>query len=149
MNALAARGRFGAGQILMEHPRFRGHRGVVQLRNLTVFVTPQIESPAESLVLLQIVDAGLPVPVAQLLVRDEAGVIVARLDFGYPEIRLAVEFDGVEFHSTPEQLAHDRRRRDRLKERGWTILVLTKDEVYGRQPTTAALVEAAIAEAIG
>ena len=131
----------------IELPRFRGQRGVVQLRSLTPLVVPEVESPAESVVLLQIIDGGLPIPTAQWLVRDDRQVIIARLDFGYPEIKLAVEYDGEDVHSSVEQRAHDLRRRDRLIAAGWTVVVLTKGQVFVPSPTTVAMVRAGIAEA--
>lgn len=147
LNALAGRGGFGAAEVEIELPRFRGQRGVVQLRSLTPLVVPEVESPAESVVLLQIIDGGLPIPTAQWLVRDDRQVIIARLDFGYPEIKLAVEYDGEDGHSSVEQRAHDLRRRNRLIAAGWTVVVLTKGQVFVPSPTTVAMVRAGIAEA--
>lgn len=50
-----------------------------------------------------------------------------RLDFAYPHAKVAVEYDGEEFHSTPEARARDCARRQWLREHGWTVIVLTKD----------------------
>jgi hypothetical protein len=41
------------------------------------------------------------------------------LDIGNPEILYAVEYDGVEWHSTPEQRRHDRLRRKAVRNEGF------------------------------
>lgn len=72
---------------------------------------------------------GLPMPVPQLPVR--AGGRSFRIDFAYPECRLAIEIDGVESHSTPEQRAHDARRQHLLEQAGWRVLRFTHAELSG------------------
>ncbi len=55
-----------------------------------------------------------------------------RLDLGFPEFKAGAEYDGEEFHSTDEQLAHDaRRREDCLRSFGWTVFGFTKALVLG------------------
>ena len=41
----------------------------------------------------------------------EAGRFVARVDAAYPELKLAIEVDGFEHHSTPDAFQYDRRGR--------------------------------------
>jgi hypothetical protein len=140
LNALARGGGFGRSELRAELPRFRGMRGVVQLRDLVQHVDPRIESPGESTVLLQIVDSALPRPEPQWVVRNLLGVEMFRLDFAYAEIKLAVEYDGEAFHSSAEQQERDRVRRDYLRGLGWTFVVLRKEHVFGTSPQTVALV---------
>jgi very-short-patch-repair endonuclease len=45
-----------------------------------------------------------------------------RIDFAYPEVKLAVEVDGYETHSSPEALAADHVRANQLVLAGWTVL---------------------------
>jgi REase_MTES_1575 len=148
LNALARSGGFGRSELRAELPRFRGMRGVVQLRDLVQHVDPRIESPGESTVLLQIIDSALPRPEPQWVVRSELGVEIYRLDFAYAEIKLAVEYDGEAFHSSPEQRDRDRTRRDYLRGRGWTFVVLRKEHVFGTSPQTVALVRRGIDRAL-
>ena len=147
LNALARFDGFDAERLQLELPRFRGMRGVVQLRQLTRLVCPIVESPGESMTLLQIIDAGLPVPHAQFEV--VAGGVSYRLDFAYEELLVAVEYDGEEWHSSQEQVAHDSARRRRLRELGWTFVVLTKSDVFVPNPRTGALVRDALDRASG
>ena len=90
------------------------------------------ESPPESILRLYWIDAGLPWPVPQLEVWVD-GILIARLDIGNAEIRYAVEYDGVEWHSSPEQVAHDRRRRLAVREQGFAVDVFTKANVFGQR----------------
>ncbi len=113
-----------------------GVRGIAKARYLARLVDPKTESMGESWLRLRIVDAGFPRPVVQVEVLDADMRCVYRLDLGWPERRLAVEYDGEEFHSTPAQLAHDRRRRADLERRfGWQVLAVGKGEVLGRSLT--------------
>ncbi len=148
LNALARTGGFGRSELRAELPRFRGMRGVVQLRDLVLHVDPRIESPAESTVFLQIIDGALPRPEPQWVIRSELGVEMFRLDFAYAEIKLAVEYDGEAFHSSAEQQRRDRARRDYLRGHGWTFVVLQKEHVFGASPQTVALVRAGIDRAL-
>jgi hypothetical protein len=55
-----------------------------------------------------------------------------RLDLGYRDRRVGVEYDGEEHHSSDEQRAHDHRRRlDCERSFGWTVLGFTKSHVLG------------------
>lgn len=47
------------------------------------------------------------------------------IDVTFPKIKLAVELDGFEHHSTPEAMTRDRRRQNALVKAGWTVLRFT------------------------
>jgi hypothetical protein len=112
--------------------RFRGYRGVRQLRALVPLGDPRAESPAESALRLNWYDAGLPRPELQWWVYDDDGLGLYRLDIALPEALYGVEYDGEEFHTDTE---HDAERRGWLaRERGWHIEVFTKVDVYDRRP---------------
>ena len=86
------------------------------------------ESPQETRLRLLMVDGGLPAPVAQHVVRHE-GREVARVDFAWPERRVAVEYDGA-WHAEPGQFARDRRRLNRLQAAGWTVVFVTAADLH-------------------
>lgn len=113
-------------QMWAELPRYFRRRGVVQLRRLIPFADPRAESPGESWTRLAIIDAGLPVPKPQHWVVYD-GRELFRLDLAYPHARVVVEYDGQEFHTSPEQRDHDRLRRKWLRDHGWTVIVVDKD----------------------
>lgn len=86
------------------------------------------ESPQETRLRLLVVDGGLPAPVAQFVVRD-AGGFVARVDFAWPDRRVAVEYDGA-WHAGPGQFARDRQRLNRLQAAGWTVVFVTAADLH-------------------
>ena len=108
-----------------ELPRFRGRRGVVQARALVELADPRAESPGESFTRLAIHDEGLPAPTPQLWVTDLGGRRW-RLDLGYESERVAVEYDGEQYHSSRQQRERDRLRRAALAEAGWTVIVVDR-----------------------
>ena len=112
---------------LRELPRYRGRRGVVQLRNLIPLATPLAESAGESRSRLAVIDAGIPAPRPQHWVYEH-GVAVFRLDLAWPKSRVAVEYDGEEWHDrTDAQRTATRLRRKWLRDHGWTVVVVTKE----------------------
>jgi hypothetical protein len=123
LNALARAFKMTSADFKRALPRYRRRRGVVQLRGLVGLVDPRIESPREAWVLLAIVDAGLPAPEPQVWVTDE-GVPRYRLDLAYRRLKVCVEYDGDEAHSTPAQREHDEERRRWLRANGWTVIVV-------------------------
>jgi len=139
---------FTHDEMMAEIKRFSGFRGVVRLRALAPLADGRAESPAESVMRLLWHDAGLPVPTLQIPVTDEDGVEMFRLDMGLPEIRYAVEYDGVAWHSSPAQRARDRRRRAYLRdEEGWLIDVLGTDQVFTHPRRAVEIMRAGIAQA--
>lgn len=111
-------------------PRYRRRRGVVQARELVRLVDPRSESAAESFVRLVIHDHGLPAPEPQYWV-TVGGVAAYRLDLAYPRLRIGVEYDGEDFHSSEEDRGRDRRRRTWLRDNGWLVIVVRKDDLRG------------------
>ncbi len=125
-------------QLWESEPRFKGMRGVIQLRGLIPVMDGGSESPGESASRLHWIEADLPPPTLQVWVHDDSGRGVFRLDIADEATRFAAEYDGEEFHG-PERTGHDAARRRWLEERGWTIVVLTKRDVYDRQDASFTL----------
>lgn len=119
-------------ELLGEVERFKGFRGVVQLRSLAPLADGRAESPGESALRLFWYDAGLPTPELQWWVCNEHGVPVHRLDIALPDLVFAAEYDGVEFHTEEADREHDESRRTWLAgaPRHWHLEVFEKDEVY-------------------
>jgi very-short-patch-repair endonuclease len=85
------------------------------------------DSPPEEALLALIRGAGLPEPQLQ------ASVLRYRLDFLWPELRLAVEVDAYATHGSPARFEADRRRDARLlTERGIVVLRLTRAMIEQR-----------------
>ena len=112
---------------------WRGERNVARARRLIGLCEPATESFGESWTRLRIADAGFPVPEPQIWIYTREGVGLYRLDMGWPEVRVAVEYDGVQFHSRPEHVARDIARRQHLAEEyRWHAVGVGMGEILGR-----------------
>ena len=131
MDQLARAHGFTAADLVKELPRFRRRRGVLQLRHLSAIVDGRAESMRESWVRLIMHDAELPPPELQWWICID-GVPTYRLDIAYPAHKLAIEYDGEDYHLlTAEQREHDAQRRAWLRAHGWRVIVLTKADLDG------------------
>jgi hypothetical protein len=126
MGALAREHGLTIPMFVAASPAYAGRRGVVQLRELTALVDPRSESAGESWTRLTMNDYALPRPEVNWWVIVN-GVPTFRLDLAYPRAKVAVEYDGEEFHTSDEDRRADAERRDWLARHGWTVVVLTKD----------------------
>lgn len=97
-------------------------------------VDPRSESPMESRLRLAMLLRGLPAPTSQHWVEGPNGQR-ARLDLAYPEVFVAIEYDG-NHHRDRETYAVDRRRDNWLSQMGWLILRFTSDDVLRRPNDT-------------
>lgn len=125
-----------AGAIAALASRHRGARGVIQLPEVLRRSSPLADSPMESRIRIAIEDAGLPLPVLQ----HRVGPYL--LDLAYPEVLLALEYDG-RHHLTPERALRDLRRQAYLSARGWEVLRFPAKEVF-RPPLVAVRTRAAL-----
>jgi very-short-patch-repair endonuclease len=54
---------------------------------------------------------------------------------------VAVEYDGFDWHSSPEDLRRDRQKRAALQECGWEVLSIVADDVRRRQSAMVRRIE--------
>jgi Transcriptional regulator, AbiEi antitoxin len=147
MDSLMRVGDFDRDDLLRETSRFKGFRGVIQLRALAPLVDPRSESPGESALRLRWLDAGLPAPELQVPVVDEVGLTRFYGDLGLPALRFLAEYDGADFHTTPSDTSYDEQRRSWLRAHGWVVVVLTRREVFTHPQRAADLLRRGHAEA--
>lgn len=81
----------------------------------------------------------LPVASFQYEIRDGRRFI-ARVDFAYPDIRLAIEVDGYRRHSTPSDVQAGDDRQNELITLGWKVLRFTWADVVRRPAKVAAII---------
>jgi hypothetical protein len=126
--------RLGVAQDEMfgEVERFKGFRGVVQLRTLVPLGDPKAESQPESALRLHWHEAELPWPETQIWVHD-GDVPRFRIDMGHEETGYGAEYFGEEWHGEDRQ-EHDEDRIRWLEDQHWVIDVFLKDHVYGQDP---------------
>ncbi|KUH67700.1 hypothetical protein AU184_09355 [Mycolicibacterium novocastrense] len=108
-----------------------GRRGIVAVRDLLPLADGRAESPMESEARLAMIDGGLPMPELQYEVVDGHGQL-RRLDFAWPDSHVAVEYDGIDWHTDPDVLRNDRRRQLALQDVGWTVIAIVSDDVRHR-----------------
>lgn len=125
-DALGRPGRNGAGVV----------RRLIDDRLLTV-------DGEESLLEARFVDLarrnGLPRPSLQHEIWH-AGRFVARVDAAYADLRLAIEVDGFESHTSPDTFQRDRTRQNYLVALGWTVLRFTWHDVVHDPATVASTI---------
>lgn len=78
-------------------------------------------SPAEARLRQQLRQWGFPEPDLQVIVRSASGEVVARIDLGWPLLRVGIEYDSQRWHG-PTRWADDLARQDHLERLGWRIL---------------------------
>ena len=119
-------------ELIREVDRFKGHRGVVQLRRLAALGDRGAESPPESALRLHWHEADIPAPPeTQIWVHADDGMPRFRIDVGDPEVRFGAEYFGEEFHGTDAEAADEDRLQWLRDRRGWVMEVFTKADVYG------------------
>jgi hypothetical protein len=110
--------------------RHPGVRGLRQVRATLDLVDGGAESPYESLTRLLLVQAGFPRPQTQIPVFDEYGFVIARIDMGWPEYLVGVDFEGAHHWTNPKQRTWDVERLAKLQELGWTDIRLTSGMLH-------------------
>ena len=99
-----------------------GRWGVSRVRRAVPLVDARAESPQESRLRTCLVLAGLePVPQFEVL---HHGRFVARVDLAFPDVRLAIEYEGAH-HFEAGQIQVDDERLERLRAAGWRVLRVT------------------------
>ena len=83
------------------------------------------ESPRETWLRLLLINAGLPRPQTQIAVYDRRGRLVARLDMGWEDVHVAVEYDGGHHRTDERQFAWDITRMEMLHNAGWIVIRVT------------------------
>jgi hypothetical protein len=126
VDQLIATGRVDLAAVRARAAEARGP-GSQRARSVAADADGLAGSPRETILRLLLHRSGLPLPVAQYEVRHD-GRVVARVDFGWPERKVAVEYDGL-WHAEKGQFARDRRRLNRLREAGWQVVFVTADDL--------------------
>lgn len=127
--------------------RHRGARGLMQLRRVLPMVDGGAESPYETKTRLMLVTSGLPRPQTQIEVRGDWNTVLARIDMGWEEWKVGVEFDGAQHWTDPAQRTWDIDRLAELEARGWTIIRVSADLLRNRPEIVVARIRRAFSAA--
>jgi hypothetical protein len=110
--------------------RYRGRRGIRKARKVLDLVDPGAESPKETWLRLLVIRNGFPRPQTQIPVYDEYGALVAVLDMGWEDIKLALDYEG-NHHRNSVRFNKDIRRHDGVTELGWMDIRVTSRDTEG------------------
>ena len=90
VDALARATRLKLADVELIADRQRGRRGIRCARSSLGLVDAGAESPRETWLRLLIIRGGLPRPQTQIAVRNEYGVVIAQVDMGWEEHKIAI-----------------------------------------------------------
>ncbi|WP_157695187.1 hypothetical protein [Nakamurella panacisegetis] len=108
-------------------------RGIRLVREVLPYADHRAESPGESWLRWVCVEAGFPPPTPQVWVTAGPGRQY-RVDLGWDGLKVACEYDGVEFH-TGAALTRDRRKYNDLRDLGWLAHGVTSSMIWDHRPT--------------
>ena len=129
-------------QLLID--RHRGARGIVQLREAIGLSDAGAESPQETRTRLVLTEAGLRPERTQIEVFDTFGYFVGRIDMGWTEWLVGVEYDGIQHWTDPAQRTKDIDRHADFEALGWRIIRVGAEMLRYRQGTIVARTKAAL-----
>lgn len=121
---------FSIEDVMLITTRHPGVRGLRRLRVALPLVDGGAESPRETWLRLQFVDAGLPRPTTQFVIHDQ-GRYVRRIDMCWEEFKVGAEYDGEQHLTSRTQYALDVRVNRVLQRLGWHVIHVIKED-YGQ-----------------
>ena len=107
----------------------RGGRGIRNLRRATTLTDERSESAMETLLRLLVVLSGLPPPKPQVILLDDAGGWLARVDLLAPDGVTVLEYDGAS-HDAPKRHNADVRRWCLLQRHGFKVFPYTARDLF-------------------
>lgn len=124
--------------------RHRGARGMKQLRQVITLCDPGAESPQETRTRLVLTAADLRPKRTQIQVFDRHGVFVRRIDMGWDDWLVGVEYDGEQHWTNPKIRAADIEQQARLEALGWRIIRVSAEMLRYRPHVIVERVQAAL-----
>lgn len=105
-----------------------GVRGIRAFRSAVARTRSGTDSPRETDTRLALVDAGLPEPVIGFRILSATGGYLGTPDLAYPDLRVAIEYEG-DYHRERAQFAYDIRRRERMEDERWAVVRVISDHL--------------------
>jgi hypothetical protein len=109
----------------------KGRRGIVHVRELLEYADGRAESGMESETRLVMIDYGLPLPELQYVIDGRDGE-KWRVDFAWPDYRVAAEYESFEWHVGKNEMLSDKERFAGIQESDWTVVPIVADDVRRR-----------------
>ena len=101
----------------------------------------------ESEARLVMIDHGLPLPELQYTIHGANGERW-RVDFAWPDARIAAEYESVEWHAGRAEMLRDKTRFAGVQETGWTVVPIIVDHVRRRPERLAQRIDSHLTRAL-
>lgn len=111
-----------------------GDRAVTRARIALELVRAGSESAMETIVRIIVVEAGFPEPALNVDVGGADGVFIGRVDLAWPDLKIAIEYDGDHHRTDRETFQRDRGRSNDFSVAQWLVIHVTAGDV--RAPST-------------
>ncbi|MDT5357516.1 MAG: hypothetical protein QOJ56_6048 [Mycobacterium sp.] len=131
VDALARATLFNVADAQVLANRYKGHRNVRRARRALTLIDAGAESPRETWLRLLLIDASYPRPQTQIPVYGEYGELVALLDLGWEDVKIALEYEGDHHRTDRRQFHRDIARYEALPDLGWITVRVTAEDMPG------------------
>ncbi|MBB3667479.1 hypothetical protein [Garicola koreensis] len=118
--------------------------GVRRLRSIQQLARVGADSPMETALRFSMHQAGLPEPAVNEWLCDERGNRVVQPDLSIWDYRVAIQYEGWEFHSAAGQMLKDVRRQEDTEALGWLEVRITKEHMRSRAAAAVAKIARAL-----
>ncbi|OZE03222.1 hypothetical protein CH249_15690 [Rhodococcus sp. 05-2255-3B1] len=133
------------GEAIREYALQRpGTRGIRRLIEALDLADGGSASPQETRTRLLLVEAGLPQPETQIVIRDSSGRFVARIDLGWRRWQVGVEYEGVHHWLDERQRTRDIERFEDLDRAEWRVVRVNSEQMRLRTHEVVARVRATL-----
>lgn len=146
-DAMVRRGFVGRAELVECVTAMSRRRGVRLARRAASLVRACVDSPMETRVRLLLVLAGLPEPTPGYCVRDSVGGWIGEVDLAFSGCKIAIEYHGDIHRTKRRRWQSDVAKAELLRELGWTVIVITAEDLEGRPERVLTRVQNALAEA--
>ena len=131
IDALARATRLKVADAELVAERYKGHRNIRRARRALALVDAGAQSPRETWLRLMVIEAGYSPPQTQIAVYGEYGELVAVVDLGWEDLKIALEYEGDHHRTDRRQLRRDIERYEALDTMGWIAIRVTADHTRG------------------
>lgn len=127
-------------ETVRRHP---GMRGIRTARAALDLIRVGADSAPETLMRLALVEANLPEPQLNVVVRNHIGQAVLWPDAAYREYKISLQYDG-QHHGGADQHLRDIERQERSLAHGWLEVRISKRDLEGERPAVVPKVRRAL-----
>ncbi|OBH07700.1 hypothetical protein A5696_22085 [Mycobacterium sp. E2699] len=131
IDALARATRLKVADAELVADRYKGRRNIRRARRALALVDAGAQSPRETWLRLVVIEAGYPPPQTQIPVHGEYGELVAVVDLGWEDRKIALEYEGDHHRTDRRQLRRDIERYEALDTTGWITIRVAADHTRG------------------